>query len=1448
MHPSLYNSVIKRLLSVFIILFSLFSDLNAQIVISGATPTQMVQNLVGPGIIFSNVTFTGDPNLAAAIFSNGYSTNLGLGSGVVLTTGSANLIPVNNSGSEGTNNSGGALPELNTIAGATTYDGVVLEFDFIPLGPQINVNYIFGSEEYLEFVNGGFNDAFAFFISGPGIVPVGGVNIATVSGQPVTIDNVNTTTNSAFFINNTGSSGPNSIEYDGFTTVLTATRTVIPCSTYHIKLMIADGGDGIYDSGVFIQENGFFTPNNVLQVAVQPSYNFGSAIEGCQGSQFVFNTSTAVLAYTDITYTVGGTAIAGQDYVPFPTTVTLAPGQSSVSLPINIIDDGVAEGQETITITVQTSPCSTQTFTMNINDPTPINLSATGASMCAGSGPVTISANATGGNGPITYSWNNGAGNGSSVSVNPATTTTYTVTATDQCGKTATTTATVTVTPGVTSTFTTVSPICQGSTSTITYTGNAGPGATYNWNFGGGTAIPGGNTAGPHTVTWAGSGTQNLSLTVIANGCTSSVSNQNVVVNPTPAAPILGSNAPICSGSTLNLTANTIAGATYVWNGPNGFTSNAEDPSIPNTTSAMSGSYSAYVVVNGCTSSTALINVIINNTPSAPTIGSNSPICDGGTLNLTSNTIAGATYVWSGPNSFSSNLEDPSITNMTQNQAGTYSAYVVVSGCTSAVSTTDVIIAPPVAPSLSSNSPVCVGGTLNLTATVVPGATYVWSGPNGFNAGTATPSITNVSTNANGTYSAYMVVGGCTTTTVTTDVIINPLPAAPVLNSNTPICEGVDLNLTANTTAGATYVWSGPNGFSSNLEDPTIANATTGASGNYSAYIVVNGCTSATANTNVVVNAIPQAPTISSDASLCEGQTLNLSSNTIAGATYVWSGPDNFSSNMEDPSVPNINSISAGDYDAYVVVNGCTSSVSTLTVQITPPPTADFAITPQVCLGDDAFALYNGNAPQNATYTWTTTNGGTITGSGQGPITFNWNVAGNQDITLEVSINGCNSGPNTQTVNVLQSVIPNAGPDQSLCSGESITLGEPAQNGVTYQWLTPNGINDPNDPNSSGTWTNNGNTVQTYTLTLQAQSNGCTATDETIITVIPNPSASFIAPPNQCLSGNSFSFTAGGTYLPQATFDWSFANANPANSALQNPTGIQFTQSGTHDVSLTVSQLGCTSTFSSSITVSDGPIAGFTYQPGQGCIPLTVTFTDQTVPTAPDYSYSWHFGDGGTSNTASPVHTYTQAGVFDVSLTVTNAAGCQSTYTQNGIIKVYNAPVAGFSANPQTVYIDQPITTIIDGSVGNVSNWTYLVSDGSVFNSPNFTLNFQQIGTYTIIQTVSDGFGCDDQATLIVEVLPVSEIFVPSAFTPGNNDNLNELFKAVGTNLNDFKMYIFNRWGEIVFTSMDINEGWNGNIRNSEVQAKPDVYVWMIEYLDHKGIATQKHGRITVVR
>src|SRR6185312_11714487 len=156
-----------------------------------------------------------------------------------------------------------------------------------------------------------------------------------------------------------------------------------------------------------------------------------------------------------------------------------------------------------------------------------------------------------------------------------------------------------------------------------------------------------------------------------------------VVVNAIPSTPTASSNGPICAGSTLTLSTATVAGATYSWTGPNSFTSTLQNPSITNATTAATGSYSVTVTVNGCTSATGTTNATVNAIPSTPTASNNGPICAGSTLTLSTATVAGATYSWTGPNSFTSTLQNPSITNATTAASGSYSVTVTVNGSTS---------------------------------------------------------------------------------------------------------------------------------------------------------------------------------------------------------------------------------------------------------------------------------------------------------------------------------------------------------------------------------------------------------------------------------------------------------------------------------------------------------------------------------------------------------------------------------------------------------------------------------------------------------------------------------------------------------------------------------------------------------------------------------------------
>ncbi|MCC6599780.1 MAG: immunoglobulin domain-containing protein [Crocinitomicaceae bacterium] len=197
-------------------------------------------------------------------------------------------------------------------------------------------------------------------------------------------------------------------------------------------------------------------------------------------------------------------------------------------------------------------------------------------------------------------------------------------------------------------------------------------------------------------------------------------------------------------------------------------------------------------------------------------------------------------------------------------------------------------------PVAGNSGPVCEGQTLSLTATTILGATYQWTGPNSFVSTQQNPSISSVTPAASGSYSVTATLNGCTSQPQNTVATVNPIPVTPSASNDGPVCAGEQLNLSANTINGATYSWTGPNGYSANIQNPAIINTQLGHAGTYNVSATVNGCASATGNTNVVINSIPATPgTISGGISVCPNSAGNIYSiAAVAGATsYNWSVP-----------------------------------------------------------------------------------------------------------------------------------------------------------------------------------------------------------------------------------------------------------------------------------------------------------------------------------------------------------------------------------------------------------------------------------------------------------------------------------------------------------------------------------------------------------------------------
>jgi gliding motility-associated-like protein len=931
--------MMKKIL--LLLLFLLIGTLtNAQLAINTAlTPTQMVQNFVGSGVTVSNIVYTGGAN-SKGFFSNGSTTNLGLNSGIVLCTGTATQIPNPATFFMSTNLNLAGDANLNSINnGCLTHDACILEFDFIPTSDTVKFKYVFGSEEYPNYVCSQYQDVFAFFVTGAN--PSGGnytnYNMALIPGTtiPVSVNSVNSGTPggsysaggcmslsySNYYVNNSAIGGT-TIAFGGFTTPLTAWCHVTPCQTYHLKMAVGDGFNGLFDSGVFLEANSFTSNGLNVNTSYSNSSLGSNAIEGCTNGIISFTTNTPVATPMMINYTVSGNATNGVDYTAIPNSITIPAGQDSVALIIHPLLDGITEGTETVIITVTTG-CTSQTYTLNIIDN--VNLSVNvgaGSTICSGNS-ANLSATANGGIGPFTYNWNPGGGTGSPVAVSPTVTTTYIVTVSDYCASSATNNVTITVNP-IPTIITTATPAatCVGQSTALTCSGAA----TYIWMPGSLSGTPV-NVSPTSTTTYSVTGTS-------ASGCTST-SSVTVTVNPSPIVTATALPASLCLGQSTVLTG---AGAnTYSW--MPGSLSGTTVYVTPATTTTYSVTGTS---VAGCTS-TGSVTVTINSNASIAVTALPATICLGQSTVLTG---AGAnTYSWM-PGSLSGTT-----INVTPATTTTYSVTGTTStGCSGTTSLTVSVNPIPIITASALPANICNGQSTSLTGA---GAnTYSWM------PGSLSGTTVNVTPAATMTYSVTGTsAAGCTSTGSVT-VTINSNASITVTALPTNICNGQTSIITG---SGAnTYSW-----MPGSLIGTTI-NVTPATTTTYSVTGTTStGCTGTTSLT-VTVN---QNPTLSISAlptAICNGQSTSL---TGAGAfTYSWM-PGSLSGTTVNVIPTTTTSYSATGTSAA----GCTST-SSITVTVNPNPTTFPSSQNEHCLHScDGSALVNttGGNP-GYTYSWNT--------------------------------------------------------------------------------------------------------------------------------------------------------------------------------------------------------------------------------------------------------------------------------------------------------------------------------------------------------------------------------------------------------------------------------------------------------------------------------------------
>jgi gliding motility-associated-like protein len=1014
--------------------------------------------------------------------------------------------------------------------------------------------------------------------------------------------------------------------------------------------------------------------------------------------------------------------------------------------------------------------------------------------------------------------------------------------------------------------FSVGSPVCEGQPTTVSYTGNSGNNAQYSWNFGTATVLSG-SGQGPYQVLWNNQGTYPVSLTVSRNGCTSQPFVAQVQVLPIPQVQFT-LESPVCVGeaSTIYANSGSVPGMQYTWDFNGGQVLSGMQAGPYEVYWQNAGTKTVTLSLTspqGCVSQPLPQNIVVNPTPTA-VFTAETPIC----LNETS------TFIYNGSAnanaSFSWNLNGGVVVNgsgvgpleveWTTPGIKTIILQVEENGCVSLPHQQQVNVKPIPSGYFTVQSPVCAfeNTSIAYSGNAQANAQFVWDFDNGnlVSGSGAGPLQVFWETAGSKSVSLYVTENGCTSIEEVEVVLVNPIPSAS-FNVSGPVCIGgtSEVVYTGDALASAQFVW--------DFDDATVLSGTGNGpfvlewniigSKTITLYLTQAGCTTPPVSHSIDVFPIPNA-LFSVDERVCVGAPVTLNYTGQAGlqGNYSWSvdGGIILSGSGQGPIEVMWNTPGVKTIGLQVAENGCMSPPEADEVEVIPYPTSDFIASPLVCEGLTSTITFTGSALPIADFDWDFGGATVISGSGAGPYSVNWSVPGPKVITLNISQWGCSAPESQVALNVAPSPVPNAGDDRGGCPGDTVALGGAYTLGYSYQWLPSTGLNNPNIPNPQLVLSNMSGQLQLQSYEVITTLGNCSVRDTVNVMVETLPVATFEVPDGQCLNNNSFSFSTQGNFAADASFTWNFgAMASVQQSSLAAPSGITYTQAGVYPVSLRVNTWGCNSLeFIDSVEVYEMPEAQFSANIIEGCPPLTPVFNNMSQGAGP-LSFLWEMGDGNQYSQFNPQHSFESPGQHTVSLTVTSAEGCSTRYDAHALVNVFPTPRAGFTVNPQTLSTAHPLASVHDISSG-ATNWEYNLGDGTFETTPDFTHNYLVAGEYRITQVVTNDFGCKDFAEYALKVAEEMTFYLPNAFTP-NEDGENEIFKCYGLNINEFRMEIYDRWGELVYLSKNIDEGWNGRLFNAMDQpvSQMDVYAVVVYVRDTQDPKIRRiDHRVTLVK
>lgn len=1066
----------------------------APLSVQGNITEQDILNSITSLQTLVSITDVNCPDRAIGTFQASDDSELGLSRGLLLTTGDINwaLGPNNNAGGGNLNANNNApgdadLDYLSTTFGDGTLsrDACIIEMDVTAFTNEITFEYIFASEEYPEFVND-FNDIFAFLISGPGIIGDPNIgnqqNIAVLpdgSNTLLEINSVNHLQNWEYYRNNENGQ---SIQYDGLTSdflgikkSLTARAAVTPCSTYHLKIAVADRLDNIYDSGVFLSEIRGGTP----QLGVQFNSGINYLVENCGTQPDNLNIQLSNVLDELVTYNVviGGTATLGVDYLlNIPSILTFQPGQTMLSFPVTPLNDNLVEGTETIEISLTNDfGCGKVTYTtlvIELRDQLVLDITpgTDTAFVCQGGTALLSVAGAS------TYFWTPVSIMSDPLSNTPIATPVTSGWAVVQ-GNAGICTAIDSVylqliDPVISINALDPVAICQGDSVRLSVSNNVN-----NTNLRWTPAYNISDAGNPNPIV-----SPDTTITYFASVRLFECEVRDSItidVNPFDF-PVLGNDTLVCQNYPVQLAAVIDAESTnYAWTPVAGLT----DPTLsgPLATPDVTTTYTLIATSdNGACADTASITVEVVPADVDMQQPDTLEICLGTQVPFAAVTSTGNAngLLWSTtlPGSLSDTLGLNVLATLTQ--SATYFTRFEVGACVVFDSVFVRVDSLPerLITAQPEKDPYCPGEIVILTSPIFepgdfPAIRFEWlSGPGYETADTLWNMV--LTTTDTFSYQRVIINRGCTdTTSITLNVIQPPNPSiVPELST---ICQGEELQLVVNDFGNYPLTWTPTAGLS--CTDCPNPIATPSATTTYNVQVDVPNCPVGASSTIIV----EPGPTVdmSPSTTLCLGESVQLNRASDPQTVYRWTSSTD-PAFMSDTPLLTVTPQSTTTYTLVAVRGNCQPRTFNVTITVVQPPVIDAGDDITLCRGENATLSAATTPSGSGQFTWTLAGTTTVAGTGSSLSVSSGNLPALNRYVVSYRYgpgNSCGPVSDTVQVNVVDTILINAltADTTTVLVGTPVTLSVSTTpenpGGAMYSWSADGGPAQM----GSATWTDN---------------------------------------------------------------------------------------------------------------------------------------------------------------------------------------------------------------------------------------------------------------------------------------------------------------------------------------------------------------------------------------